>query len=189
MSFLHYQLAWVFHRKCTKTIIYEAFGGRGPGDVFLFGNFCSSFLSFFGWRMGYCCLTCHLYVLFTRGFYKRSHYHIWFIFYCKCPFKSICFNLNQKKITRLMSLVIIMQQKETLILLCFIMWYNYVFKIGTRLQIWIWHKFCFLELSSKAFKAILCCDITLPYSVKEKNVEETKHSQLTDLIRIGLYIF
>lgn len=46
--FLNHQLASVFHQKCTKTIIYEAFGGSGSGDVFLFGNFCSSFLSFFG---------------------------------------------------------------------------------------------------------------------------------------------
>ena len=76
---------------------------RGQGAFFFWviSVLLSSFVSFFGWRMGYCCLTCHLYVLFTHGFYKRSHYHIWFISYCKCPFKSICFNKLKKKITKL----------------------------------------------------------------------------------------
>lgn len=95
MSFMKLLVAWVFHWKYIKTIICQVFGGwGGSGDIFLFYNFSSSFVSFFGWRMGYCCLACHLYVLFMCGFYERSHYHIWFIFHCKCPFKSICFGVN-----------------------------------------------------------------------------------------------
>lgn len=84
--FLNCQLAWVFHWKCTKTIIYEAFGdGGGSEDFFLFGNFCFFLVCFLFWLKN---------GLLLLHSYKRNHYHIWFIFYCKCPFKSIYCDLN-----------------------------------------------------------------------------------------------
>lgn len=118
MSFFKLLSGQSFPLKLYRTIIYQAFGG-GNQRIFLFSVIfvlLSSFISFFGWRMGSYCLTCHLYVLFTHGFCKRSHYHIWFIFYCKCPFKSICFNLKKiVLIIRLMFLLIIIQPREILI--------------------------------------------------------------------------
>lgn len=151
--------------------------------IFFLVNFVlSSFVSFFGWRMGYCCLTCHLYVLFIHGFYKRSYYHIWFIFYCKCPYKSICFN-KFFLITRLTFLLIVIQPQETPVITNF-QNRNKITNIDTKLM----YKDIFLELPPKAFKAVVCWNINFPCFVKEKNVE-TKHSQLTDLIRIGFYIF
>lgn len=79
-------VAWVL--MCWK-LLFTSFCGWGPGMFFFSVIFVLfSFVSFFGWRMGYCCLPCHLHVLFTHGFQQRSRCHIWFIFYCKCPFKS-----------------------------------------------------------------------------------------------------
>lgn len=79
-------VAWVLK---WWELLFTGFGGWKLG-MFFFSVILvlSSFVSFFGWRMGYCCLPCHLYVLFTHGLYRRSRYHSWFIFYCKCPFKS-----------------------------------------------------------------------------------------------------